>query len=149
MKIGSLVIAALVAAAGLGAVPALSEQVTVSGSTVYVTRNDCMTLTQHRPDASVTYQPGVDVHGRHVAPADVDGGQQALIGNSAGFNVVVNPLSQAGAPAPGGADYGNTQMPVARVDVDLRTGETFINGRPLSSTQDRIVLDACRRAGYR
>ncbi len=44
--------------------------------------------------------------------------------------------------------FDNTSVPVARVDVDLNTGETLINGRPLTEDQDRILMRACRNAGY-
>ena len=37
--------------------------------TVTVLADVCSTLPRHVPDASVTYQTGVDVHGRAVAPA--------------------------------------------------------------------------------
>lgn len=33
----------------------------------------CQTLVQHVPDADVAYQPGFDVHGKPVAPADLPG----------------------------------------------------------------------------
>ena len=34
----------------------------------------CRALVKHVPDANVAYQPGVDVHGNPVAPADLPGG---------------------------------------------------------------------------
>lgn len=34
----------------------------------------CLFLDQHTPRADVAYQPGVDVHGKAVVPADLNGG---------------------------------------------------------------------------
>ena len=128
------------------ALPARSESVTVSGDTVYVTDNDCRILSRHRPDQGVAYQPGVDVKGKYVAPADLNGGAaSSLLPGKVGFDVVVNPMNAN----PGQGRYKDTTLPVARVDVDLATGETFLNGRSLTPEQDKIVWDACKRAGYR
>jgi hypothetical protein len=43
---------------------------------IAISRKDCSRLVNHEPAPDVTYQPGVDVHGRPVAPADLGGGQQ-------------------------------------------------------------------------
>ncbi len=43
---------------------------------IAVTRRDCDRLVKHQPAPGVEYQPGVDVHGRPVAPADLGGGYQ-------------------------------------------------------------------------
>lgn len=42
--------------------------------TIRLTRADCRYVLRHRPSADVEYKPGVDIYGRAVAPADVDGG---------------------------------------------------------------------------
>jgi hypothetical protein len=131
---------------------AWAESVDVSGQPVYVTRNDCAALTKYHQPPGVAYQPGVDVHGKSVAPADLDSGTQNLnLGHDrVQFNLQINPLTYgANTSTLGGnqARFGNTAMPVARVTVDLKTGETLINGQPLDGQQDRIVLEACRKAG--
>lgn len=128
------------------ALPAWAENVTVSGDTVYVTADDCRVLSRHRPDQGVTYRPGVDVKGKYVAPADLNGGAaSALPPGKVGFDVLVNPMENN----PGQGRYKDTTLPVARVEVDLATGETFLNGRSLTPEQDKIVWDACKRSGYR
>ena len=43
---------------------------------VAISERDCERLLKHEPAPDVTYQPGVDVHGRPVAPADLNGGNQ-------------------------------------------------------------------------
>ena len=39
--------------------------------TLELTPEQCRRLSRHQPDADVTYQPGVDVRGRTVVPADL------------------------------------------------------------------------------
>src|SRR5215475_7077827 len=43
---------------------------------VAISRRDCDRLVNHEPAPDVAYQPGVDVHGKPVAPADLGGGSQ-------------------------------------------------------------------------
>jgi hypothetical protein len=128
---------------------AMADQVTISGGDVYVTRNDCRTLVQHRPAPDVAYQPGTDVHGKYVAPADLPGsGYAAGLPDKVQFNVVVNPLAYGQTQGASGK-YANTTLPVAHVEVDLKTGEASLNGKPLTGVQDRALLDACRKEGLR
>lgn len=153
----------------VGGASVWADTVNVSGSTIFVTKEDCLNISRHRPAPGVAFQPGVGVNGQRVAPADLGGGSRIedfFPGGRINFNVVVNPLNYGGAnqppPRPGfypggqppaGATnnqgrFDNTSVPVARVDVDLNTGETLINGRPLTEDQDRILMRACRNAGY-
>ncbi|WP_207478827.1 hypothetical protein [Arenibaculum pallidiluteum] len=44
------------------------------------------------PAPDVTYQPGVDVHGRLVAPADIGGGSGFQLPHVLEFQLAVNPL---------------------------------------------------------
>lgn len=150
---------------------ALSEPVGVSGASVYVTRSDCMALVRHHPSADVTYQPGADVHGKYVAPADLPGNNGGLtLPDKVQFDLKINPMDyvkgqQGGATGTGSGTsssasgtstssgtsgkYANTAMPAARISVDLKTGQTSLNGQSLESEQDLYVLEACRKAGFR
>jgi len=118
---------------------------------VYVTRQDCNSLTAHHPDPGVNYTPGSDVHGKYVAPADLPGGTSFNLPDKITFDLRVNPLaygSQAAQSAPA-AKFGNTNVAVAHLDVDLLSGAVKLNGQPLDGEQTRIVTDACRKAGYK
>jgi hypothetical protein len=130
---------------------ALADQVTVTGGTVYVTKSDCAALVQHHPAADVTYQPGTDVHGKYVAPADLPGNDLSnLVPDKIHFDVRVNPLTYSqGQAAAQPERYSNTAMPVAHVEVDLKSGQATLNGKPLTGTQDKALLEACRKAGLR
>ena len=43
------------------------------------TRKFCRLLPAHAPDADVTYQPGVDVRGRAVVPADLNSANNPIV----------------------------------------------------------------------
>jgi hypothetical protein len=49
---------------------------------ILVTSADCQLLTPHVPNADVEYNPGKDVRGRDVAPADIDGGNALGLGQN-------------------------------------------------------------------
>ncbi len=133
---------------------AWADQVTVSGGTIYVTRDDCAMLQQHQPSPDVTFRPGVDVNGKYVAPADLPGTDYSnLLPDTIKFDVLANPLTYGGGAGnqalnqvPG--RFLNTAMPVAHVAVDLKTGDVTLNGQPLSGVQTKTLRDACRKAGF-
>lgn len=128
---------------------AMAEQVTITGASVYVTKADCAALVQHRPAADVAYKPGADLHGKYVAPADLPGSDYSgLVPDKIPFNVAVNPLTYGQVPG-ASTKYANTAVPVAHLEVDTKTGQASLNGKPLTGYQDQTVLEACRKAGLR
>jgi len=116
---------------------------------VYVTRQDCAQLVAHHADSSVTYQPGTDVHGKYVAPADLPGPNYTVLPDKITFDLKVNPLAYGAKQSTTPGDkFSNTATPMAHIDVDLLSGSVKLNGQPLDGEQTRIVTEACRRAGY-
>jgi hypothetical protein len=135
----------------MGPTIAASDTVGVNGESVYVTRSDCMALVRHHPSADATYQPGVDVHGKYVAPADLPAGNTTVtLPDKVQFDLKINPVTYGKTTANAtSSNYANTAMSVAHVSVDLKTGQTLLNGKPLDGDQDQYVVDACRKAGFR
>jgi hypothetical protein len=135
----------------LGPSIALADPVGVSGAPVYVTKSDCMALVHHHPSSDVTYQPGADVHGKYVTPADLPNSDTAFaLPDKVQFDLKINPMNYAqGQQGVTSGKYANTALTVARVAVDLKTGQTLLNGKPLDGGQDQYVLEACRKAGFR
>ncbi len=107
--------------------------------------NFCQALVQHVPDADVAYQPGVDVHGHAVAPADLP--------DSAG----------AGKPWPVQIPltarlFKVLKLPTAnfpfqdleKTDINLGTlsldgDRVLLNGSPLSDAQQANLAVLCLR----
>jgi hypothetical protein len=116
---------------------------------VYVTRQDCAQLVAHHADASVEYKPGVDVHGKYVAPADLPGPNYNILPDKVTFDLKVNPLAYGAKQSTTPGDkFSNTATTAARIEVDLLSGNVKLNGQSLDGEQTRIVSEACRRAGY-
>jgi len=116
---------------------------------VYVTRQDCSRLVAHHTDPGVAYQPGTDVHGHYVPPADLPGGGDIGLPDKVTFDLRLNPLAyapQSGAPANA---FSNTGTNIGHVEVDLASGAVKLNGQSLDGEQTRIVTEACKKAGYR
>ena len=117
---------------------------------LYVTRQDCKQLVAHHPDPGVDYKPGVDIHGKYVAPADLPGQPDFKLPDKIQFDLRINPLAYAPQQgnAPAGA-FSNTGTNIGHVEVDLLSGQAKLNGNSLDGEQTRIVTEACRKAGYR
>jgi hypothetical protein len=134
-------------AAGIG--KAQAPPPGVADQQLYVTRQDCRQLVAHHPDPGIEYKPGMDVHGRYVAPADLPGQQSFDLPDKIEFDLKLNPLAYAPKTnAPAGA-FQNTTVSAGHVEVDLLSGQAKLNGHALDGEQTRIVTEACRKAGYR
>ena len=146
----SITIASLLATVSVPLSCAGAADVPVKGGTVAVTKQQCQALATYRPAAGVNYQPGVDVHGKPVAPADLPGSAGAGTYNlpkTVEFNLQVNPLSTV-QPGAATGQFANTALPVGHVSVDTQTGAVSLNGQPIGDNQQRALADLCTKAGY-
>lgn len=94
--------------------PASAEEVSVTNDQVTVTKKDCQALATYRPTKGVKsadYQPGVDVHGNYVAPADAPGGFQYNLPEKVEFDVRINPI-QYGARNAAQAQVSQTSQAI-------------------------------------
>jgi len=71
----------------------VADETAVSGDKVTVSQTDCRALATYRPSQGVEYQPGVDVNGHYVAPADLPGGFNYNLPEKVEFNVQINPVN--------------------------------------------------------
>lgn len=127
-----LLAAASAVALGTVAAPALAESVPVR-----VDRDACSKVVTHVPDADVAYQPGVDVHGRPVAPADLPGSPQI---DSFVITLELN-VRRFGIPVPGprGLDP-EVQLGV----ITVQGNRVYYNGQPLDDPDQQRLAAACR-----
>ena len=133
-----------------GAAPAQSQSLEPSNTdettadAALVTEALCRTvLTVHVPSADVAYQPGLDIHGNAVAPADLPGSASIVLPETIVVPITLDlsALAEALAGSPLGA-IGE----IGRVEI---TGDrvTF-NGQPLNGFQQNDLRVACREAGW-
>jgi hypothetical protein len=102
---------------------------------------DCRAVTAHLPDPSVTYQPGVGVGGRRVAPADLSP-QPRVVPEAPVIYLGVDLQRRYGLPR--------------SLDVDLPLGiltfdgaRLLLNGRPLGAEDHAALAAACAAARRR
>ena len=69
---------------------AQAEDAVFLKQSIVVTKKDCRRIVSHRPGGDVAYQPGVDVRGRPVAPADLGGRPRLDLPESYSFDITVD-----------------------------------------------------------
>ena len=114
------------------------EQAARGGTRVEISRDDCQRLVRHVPAADVAYQPGQDVYGRPVAPADLAGGFQLDLPRRFSFDLEFQPLDRD--------ELDQSTFSVGRVSVDIVSGQVTYNGRPVQSEAQAELAARCRQA---
>ena len=111
--------------------------------TIVITEAECRLLVRHVPAADVAYEPGVDVYGNAVAPADV-GAPKITLPEEISIDVtaLVYELLQT-TPPPGLED---TAIDLGK--VVLRDGQLTYNGQRLGDTADAALVAACQTRGF-
>jgi hypothetical protein len=105
----------------------------------------CRALVKHTPDADVAYQPGVDVDGNAVAPADLPGSQTNMklaqeieipltvsLAKVLNLNTSTFPANQLG---PG------TEAQLGKFTIE--GDKVLFNGEPLTDTQQDNLAVLC------
>ena len=109
-------------------------------STIHVTRTDCRNVVRHSPSADVEYQPGTDVYGRRVAPADLGGPQPIDIPDEISIAIGIDLAEKFGFGAGGRYESeGNVGT------VTVKGGKTYWNGKLLGDAEQHAILEACRK----
>jgi hypothetical protein len=125
---------------------------------VTVTRADCRRLVRHEPAEGVDYEPGVDVHGNEVAPAEVGGGVELDLPERVTIPIELDVLTgrRQGRDAPQGDDPGDVsddadlgdrligEAQIGTVEVDVETGRATFNGQPLRTEAQRRLAEKCQ-----
>ncbi|MBC7103476.1 MAG: hypothetical protein H5U13_09710 [Parvibaculum sp.] len=105
---------------------------------VEISEDDCRRIAPYLPGGA-DYVPGVAANGSAVAPADIDGGYRYGLRPLYEFDVTLDPLAGRN-PAFNSA----TEMTVARIVIDTRTGHATIDGEDISGV-DHALAEACAR----
>jgi hypothetical protein len=104
----------------------------------------CRSVFKHVPDANVAYQPGVDVHGKVVAPADVAGTPQMQLPQTITIPLTLQlakVLNLNTSQYPGNQLGDTTELGLGTLTV---TGDKVLfNGQPLSDAQQDNLAVLC------
>jgi hypothetical protein len=127
------------AAGGMLVTPEMQAQGVPPGPTVYgpmvVTPDLCQRLAQRPRQGGVppaAYQPGVDVYGRPVAPADLPSSDA-----TPSITTEIELGRLGGRAAAGGVMKGYVTL--------QPDGSVLLDGQPLPSSQEYGLLDICRQ----
>ena len=111
---------------------------------VAISRQDCERLVRHEPAPDVAYQPGVDVHGKPVVPADLDGGAPIQLPDVIYIPIEVLVQDRFHIPANSVLFNATAEVGVA----ELRGNQVYYQGQLLSDPEEAALEAACRdRAG--
>jgi hypothetical protein len=111
---------------------------------IAISRRDCQRLVNHEPAPDVTYQPGVDVHGRPVVPADLGGGQQIQLPDVIYIPIEVLVQDKFGIPA-NSVLYDATALVGV---VSVRGNQVYFEDQPLTDPEIVALEEACRDRGF-
>ncbi len=124
----------------LAAAPAAAPAAAHEKATVAITRADCARLVAHVPDPDVAYEPGVDVYGREVVPADLGGAPRIELPKTILIDIEIDLLQRFGIPA-NPALYD----PDAEVGwVVYRDDRFTFNGQPLQDEAQAELAARCQ-----
>ncbi len=121
----------------LAAAPAAAHE----KATVAITRADCARLVAHVPGPGVAYEPGVDVYGREVAPADLGGAPRIELPETILIDIEVDLFERFGIPA-------NPALYEADAEVGAvlyQDGRFTFNGQPLQDEAEAELAARCQR----
>jgi hypothetical protein len=105
-----------------------------------VSRQDCDRLVKYQQPPGVEVQPGLDVHGRPVVPADVHGGAHIQLPET--IVIPVEVLLRKYAFIPPGSPLRQSK---AELGVLTVTGDQVLyNGQPLTDQDEAALAAACR-----
>lgn len=109
--------------------------------TVRIKKADCRELVKHQPEADVAYQPGVDVRGNSVAPADLYGGYAIESPQSLVIPIEIDLFDRLSRPED--RRYEG-DVAVGVVEVDLVDGYATFNGQPIAAPAQAELVRHCQ-----
>lgn len=109
---------------------------------VTITKADCDRLVEHRPAPDVAYQPGVDVNGQPVVPADLNGGLQLAVPDTIRIPITVDLFNRFGIPA----NPNSFEAEAVVGEVTYRDGRATFNGQPLQDDAAAELSTLCQKA---
>lgn len=107
---------------------------------IAVTRRDCDQLVTYSQVPGVEYQPGIDVHGRPVAPADLGGGYQ--IEPPETIVIPIEILIQDRFNIPANSVLWNAKAQVGVVTV--KGDQVYYEGQLLGDAETAALEQLCR-----
>jgi hypothetical protein len=112
--------------------------------TIAIARSDCELAVRYVAPAGVVYQPGVDVKGRPVAPADLDDDQRPQLPES--IPVVITDDLRKRFGLPHHSPLFDADALIGIVELRLSDGRLTFNGVELGDREADALAAMCRDA---
>lgn len=132
-RLGASLTAVLSLLSAAANTPALAED-----AILRMTRGDCKRLVVHQPGPDVAYQPGIDVRGQAVAPAETGGNTPIELSDDLLIPLELRFFDRLGAGRPA------AEARVLIGTIELRAGRVYFNGRLLEDQAEAELAAKCR-----
>jgi len=113
-----------------------------NAQSITISEADCASLTRHVAEADVAFRPGVDLDGKPVAPADLNGAPPLSVPEEFSIPITADLQRRLGIP-PDPGQYQTQNFTVGT--VVWRDGGAWFNGQPLQSEESRELSLLCQR----
>jgi hypothetical protein len=122
----------------LAAAPVAAQQ---GNGPIVVSSSACESIAHVNDAPGVAYVAGVDAAGNAVLPADLPTGDTALnqAVASAPIKITVDLRKRFGIPANASLFQGRSQIGY----VTIEDGKAYLDGQPLSTAEQRLLVAAC------
>ncbi len=118
--------------------------VPTGAATVIITKADCAALVRHVAEPGVAYEPGVDVNGRPVVPADLGDRPEIKLPEEIVIAITVDIDKRFDIPPT--PDLFRPEAYIGTVIVK-GDGRAYFNGEPLTSEESHALAGACQKRG--
>ncbi|MBB6251631.1 hypothetical protein [Nitrospirillum iridis] len=141
---GLLVLTAVDAAWGQGTAQKANPPPSAGkGPTIAVDPAACQWAVRHEPAPDVAYQPGVDVNGDPVVPADLEGGPRLQVPQRIDIPLTARLASTLPQVAGVARPRADAYLGVLTVEGD----QVLFNGQPLTDPAEEELAALCRQQG--
>ncbi len=122
--------------------------VPTGAATVIITKADCAALVRHVAEPGVAYEPGVDVNGRPVVPADFGDTPEIKLPEEIVIAITVDIDKRFNIP-PQQEPTQDLFRPEAYIGTVIvkKDGRAYFNGQPLTSEESHALAAACQKQG--
>lgn len=109
---------------------------------IKISKRDCERVVAHRASDDVTFKPGVDVRGRKVKPADLNGRKPLKLPNELTIDIGIDLGKRLGLGADGTKFTSETNL--GKVKYDISSGKMTFNGQPIGNAEEAAIAAKCR-----
>ena len=131
---------------------------------VFVSRQDCLILTQHIPKDDVAYKAGVDVRGRSVKPADISPAVDLGLKNGISFLLILDVAEEnrgrqnrsqknRGQKNRGNGnankqfrDHPGLEGKINLGQIMIKDGKATLDGKPLAVQHQMELNEFCQKS---